>query len=69
MNHTFRSTVSIEIDFEAEFGCKVYHDKNGIVKVEPDSVASVRLLEDNIVEKAKAEVKRQLEERICKKSD
>lgn len=67
MSHIFRSTVSVGIDFEAEFGCKVYHDKNGVVKVEPDSVASVRLLEDNIIEKIKEDVKRQLEEEYFKK--
>ena len=68
MNNTFRSTVSIEVDFEAEFSFTADYE-DGEVKVKPESVVSVRLLDDNIVEKTKAEVKKQLEEHFCKKSD
>lgn len=68
MNNTFRSTVSIEVDFEAEFSFTVDYE-DGEVNVKPESVVSVRLLDDNIVEKTKAEVKKQLEEQYCKKSD
>lgn len=68
MNNTFRHTVSIEVDFEADFSFTADYE-NGEVKVKPQSVISVRLLEDNIAEKTKAEVKKQLEEHFCKKSD
>ena len=67
MNNTFTSTVSIEVEFEADFSFTADYE-NGEVKVKPQSVLSVRLLDDNIVEKTKAEVKRQLEEKFCKKS-
>ena len=68
MNNTFGSTVSVEVEFEADFSFTADYE-NGEVKVKPESVVSVRLLEDDIVEKIKAEVKKQLEEKICKKSD
>ena len=68
MNSAFRSTVSIEVDFEAEISFRADYE-NGELKLKPESVVSVRLIEYNLVEKIKAEVKRQLEEQYCKKSD
>ena len=68
MKNTFRSTVSIEVDFEADFSFTADYE-NGEVKVKPESVISVRLLDNSIVEKTKDEVKKQLEEKFCKKSD